>query len=358
MGKGWKISIAAVALIAVLLGLNALAVDRETKPAEVTVPGGRILELPGGSLQVVDRGARGGSPIVLLHCFTCAIDWWDAMMPSLERAHRVVALDMLGFGGSEKPGSGYSIENEARLVAQALARLGVRDATVVGHSLGGTVATALAEESPRLVGRLAIVDQAPDSSYEPGDLAITTALTFLPVIGQALWRIAPDSAIKDGLGTAFEPGFDVPDRFVADFHRMTYTSYDESPSAESHYTGAIPLDRRIARERVPLLAIFGADDQVYDARKALAAYATVHGARTELIAGAGHSPNVEKPAQTASLLLAFVEEGEREEGMAGRRGAASKDETKRREQKHRSRARQGSGGHAGAVHGGGAGRHG
>ena len=60
---------------------------------------------------------------------------------------------------------------------------------------------------------------------------------------------------------------------------------------------------------MPLLAIFGAEDQIYDARGALSAYAAVPGARTALIAGAGHSPNVEKPAQVARLIEAFAQSG-------------------------------------------------
>lgn len=305
MGRGWKIAIGVVVVLLALLAVNALLVDGETKPATVTVPGGRILDLPGGNLQVLERGPRRASPIVLIHCYSCAIDWWDGMLPALERRHRVIAVDLLGFGGSEKPGSGYSIENEAAVVAQALRRLRVDRATVVGHSLGGMVATALAEKSPELVSRLAIVDQAPDSSYESGGLPFTAKLTLLPVIGEGLWRVTPDPAIKDGLGVAFAPGYDVPDRFVGDFRRLTYSSYSDLPSAESDYSGEVPLDRRIARAGIPLLAIFGAEDQIYDSKEALAAYAKVPGAETDLIPGSGHSPNVEKPAETARLILDF-----------------------------------------------------
>jgi pimeloyl-ACP methyl ester carboxylesterase len=319
MGKGWKILIGAVAVVAALLLINTLVVEGETRSAEVTVPGGRILKLPGGELQVLEKGPRDASPIVLIHCFTCAIDWWDGMIPLLDRDHRVVAVDLRGFGGSEKPGSGYSIENQAGLVGEALARLGVRGATVVGHSLGGTVATALSEAPGGIVKRLVIVDQAPDSSYESGGLPFTAKLTFVPVLGPALWQVTPDFAIKDGLGAAFAPGYDVPDAFVEDFDRMTYTAYGESPDAEDDYSGAIPLDRRIARTGVPLLAIFGAEDQIYDSKKALAAYARVPGARTALIPGAGHSPNVEKPAKTAELVLRFAGGGhELQEGVQNR----------------------------------------
>ena len=57
---------------------------------------------------------------------------------------------------------------------------------------------------------------------------------------------------------------------------------------------------------MPLLVIFGAEDQIYDADNALEAYADVPGARTAMIAGAGHSPNVEKPVRLAALISEFA----------------------------------------------------
>ena len=295
-------------VLAALLAINTFVVDGETKSAEVTVPGGRILHLPGGEMQVLERGPRDGSPIVLLHCFTCSIAWWEKMIPLLDRDHRVVALDLRGFGGSEKPGSGYSIEDQATFVAEGLRRLGVHDATVVGQSLGGTVGTALSEVPHGFVKRLVIIDQAPEERFSKG-LGFLAEASTAPVLGQALWRVTPDSAVKEGLEVAFAPGYDVPDEFVDEFNRMTYTSYD-SDGEEGDFMDAEPLDRRIEGTGIPLLAIFGAEDQIYESKEALAAYAKVPGARTALIPGAGHSPNVEKPARTAALVLGFVENGE------------------------------------------------
>jgi pimeloyl-ACP methyl ester carboxylesterase len=303
MGRGWKILIGVVLAFAVLLGLNAVVTDKETKGAEVTVAGGMILELDGGNVQVLDRGPRNGRPIVLIHCFTCAIDWWDGMAPRLARDHRVVAIDLLGHGGSEKPGSGYSIENQANLVSGALSRLGVRDATVVGHSLGGPVAIALAEQSPRLVNRLVVIDSVPDRTY--GDVGFIGELPFRPVIGQALWRVKPDFAVSDGLEVAFAPGFPVPDRFVEDVKRLTYSAYDGSHNGFDEYTDERPLPARAAATGKPTLAIMGAEEQIAsDPVAALAAY-RARGVKTALIQGAGHSPNVERPAHTTVLVLAF-----------------------------------------------------
>ncbi|HXR30160.1 MAG TPA: alpha/beta hydrolase [Solirubrobacterales bacterium] len=306
MGRGWKILIGAVAILAVLLVLNMLSVGHETKAASVTEPGGRILNVSGTELQAIERGPRNASPIVLVHCFTCAIDWWDGMIPLLAREHRVVAIDLLGHGGSEKPRSGYAIPNQADLLAQALGQLGVRKATVVGHSLGGTVSTALAQQSPQLVERVVIIDTGP--THEGGDLGLMAKLAFSPVIGEFLWRIKPDFAVRKGLEVAFAPGFDVPDAFVEDLDSMTFSAYDNAAKESEGYSDEEPLDERMRETGKPLLVIMGAEEQIIDDPAArLAEYReTVPGARTELMAGVGHSPHVEAPAKTAALVLGFT----------------------------------------------------
>jgi pimeloyl-ACP methyl ester carboxylesterase len=175
---------------------------------------------------------------------------------------------------------------------------------VVGHSLGGPVSIALAEQSPQLVDRLVTIDSVPDSSY--GDVGFIGELPFKPVIGQTLWRIKPDFSIRDGLEVAFAPGFDVPDAFVEDVKRLTYSAYTGSHDAFDEYTGEEALPQRAAATGKPILAIMGAEEQIAsDPVAALAAYRAA-GAQTKLIQGAGHSPNVEKPIEVAALVEAFA----------------------------------------------------
>jgi pimeloyl-ACP methyl ester carboxylesterase len=305
MRRRWKILIGVVAALVVLLALNALIVDQETKSASVTEPGGKIVSVSGGELEVVESGPRRAEPIVLIHCFTCAINYWNGMIPRLARTHRVVAVDLLGHGGSEKPGSGYSVSNQADVIAEVLGKLGVRNAEVVGHSLGGAVAVALAQQSPGLVNRVFIVDTPP--THEDSSLGLIAKLGFAPVVGEAFWRVKPDFAVRKGLEVAFAPGFDVPDEFVEDVDRMTFTAYDESASGFDDYVKEEPLDQRMRETGKTLMVIMGAEEQIIDEPgKRLAEYRqAVPGTKTKLIAGAGHSPNVEKPAQTAALVLGF-----------------------------------------------------
>jgi pimeloyl-ACP methyl ester carboxylesterase len=315
MSRWLKALLAVLGALLVLMLLNAVVSDHQTKSAEVTVDGARIISLPGGDLQVLDEGPRDAPPIVLLHCYTCSINWWGRLIPLLDRDHRVIAIDLLGHGGSEMPRSGYSMQDQAQLVAQVLDRLGVGKAIVVGHSLGGVVAVALAEQSPELVSGLAIIDSAPDSSY--GSLDLLARALYVPVLGEALWRVKSSWTIRKGLEQAFAPGFDVPDQFVDDLKRMTYTAYDHSSSAADDYTGESPLQERIRPLHLPLLAIFGAEDQIVDARPALSAYADVPAAQTALLQGSGHSPQVEKPVETARVIQRFAEPLRRQTAKAG-----------------------------------------
>lgn len=316
MRRSWKILIGVLMALAILLAVNTVVVNQETKTAEVTVGGGRILDLPGGALQVVEQGPTVGKPardaakppIVLLHCFGCSLHWWDRMVPLLARRHRVIRIDLLGFGGSEKPESGYAMEDQGRLVALALGQLRVQGAVVVGHSMGFSVATALAAESSELVDRLVDIDAGPDPSF--GSLPFLARLASTLVIGPALRRISPDAAVEQGYESAFAPGYDTgdfSDQILDDYRAMTYTSYDRSPAEVDDYQEKVPLDQRIRGAAVPLLVIFGEHDQLYDDPDAAAeAYADVPGARITMLPDAGHSPNVEKPVQTSRLVLDFA----------------------------------------------------
>jgi pimeloyl-ACP methyl ester carboxylesterase len=314
MPRWLKITLGVIAGIVVLLLINALVVSNATKDAYVRDDGAMLVDTSGGRLQVLDEGNRDGSPIVLIHCNTCSLNWWNELAPLLSREHRVIRLDLFGYGGSDKPGAGYSMEDQANAVAEALAKLGVTDATVVGHSLGGSVATALAEQSPRLASRVVIVDQSPDDGFE--DRSLGQRVAYWPVIGQAearLVQIAPKSLIRDQYGEAFAPGYSIPSGFanpdqpVDDLRAMTYTAFKDTSDGEQDFVDEAPLDQRLAATGTPLLVIFGAEDQIYDPQNAIARYQrTVPGTQAHLIPGAGHSPNVEKPELVAPLILAFA----------------------------------------------------
>jgi pimeloyl-ACP methyl ester carboxylesterase len=296
-----RILLALLAVLIAVLVVNTIATDRETRSAKADV--GRVVDLPGGDLQVREDGPADAPALVLLHGFACSIRWWDGVVPALARENHVIRIDLLGHGGSEKPRDGYGMDEQARRVADALDRLGVRKADVVGHSMGGTVATALVQARRSLVNSLTIIDTGPEKG--DGHLPFTARLGFVPVLGEAIRRVVPDSAVREGLESAFADGFKVPDRFVEDFRDMTYSSYDKSHDASDDYHDGGGLPERLQDDGVPLLVLFGREDDIVDVDSAQK-YRKVPGARIVVIDDAGHSPHVERPGATAHLISDFV----------------------------------------------------
>ena len=306
----------ALLILLVLLGVNAWILDKETKPAEVNAPGGKLTQSETYELQYVDHPATGsspeGEPIVLLHCYTCSLRWWDQLVPLLNKNHRVITFDLLGHGGSEKPTGGYEIETQAAAIAETLSQeLGITSATIVGHSMGGLVATSLAEQSSDLADRVVLID-VPAQSGEV-QLPATAHVATWPLIGEALWRVKFGSMIKSASERSFAPGTDVsevfpgqPNRVVDDVDAMTYKSFKESQAASDDFLDHGGVLSRLTATGVPVLAIMGTEDQILDIDDVLPKYEAIPGARLVPIDDAGHSPNVEQPQETADQILSFV----------------------------------------------------
>jgi pimeloyl-ACP methyl ester carboxylesterase len=326
----WKVLIGLVAALAVLLAINTIVVNGQTKDAEITAEGGQILQLPGGDVQVLEEGPtavdprQAGLSVVLVHCYGCSLHWWDRIAPILAERHRVIRLDLLGHGGSEKPKSGYRIDQQAALVAAALGQRDVQGAVVVGHSMGFSVAVALAARASQLVDRLVNIDEGPNQDV--CELPFLAKLAYAPVIGEAAWRISPDFAVENGYSDAFAPDYDIssgfenPDQVIDDYNAMTFTAFKDAREANDDFQDELPLDDRLRQIPVPLLSVFGSEDQICDPEESQAAYEAVPGARTATVEDAGHSPNVEQPEETAALIEDFAAEAEASTGPRRNRG--------------------------------------
>ena len=212
----------------------------------------------------------------------------------------------------QKPSSGYSIEDQAELVGAALDRLGVQGAVVVGHSMGFSVATALAERSSQLVDRLVNIDEGP--TEDSCEIPFIAKLGFVPVIGEAMWRLTPELRDRGRLRRRFCPRLRYRRRLPQPrsgrrrFPRDDLHGLSRRRRGERRLRRGDPADERLSQVPVPLLSIFGAEDQICDPEVSQEAYSTVPGARVAEIPNAGHSPNVEQPEKTAALIEEFAAE--------------------------------------------------
>jgi pimeloyl-ACP methyl ester carboxylesterase len=289
-----RLVLAAVAVGAVFVAVSVVVADRDTAPARAD--GGRVVELPQGDVHVRDDGSPRARALLLVHGFGVSGRWWDRVVPRLSRRFRVVRVDLLGHGASEKPRAGYAMERQADAVAAAARALGVRRATVVGHSMGGMVATALAERHRALVGRLMVIGTSP----VPPDVALSPLTpAFLPVTGHLARLYARRDTVRWVLERGLRPEVDLDDAQVADVDAITYRAFSQSVDAMQDFREAAPLDERLRRARAPVTAVFGASDEEagYEGR-----YLRVPGSALRTIPGAGHSPMLDQPERMASVI--------------------------------------------------------
>jgi len=120
-----------------------------------------ILEYKGIQVFFSDQGL--GKTIVLLHGFLENSSMWNHLIPDLQKTHRVIAVDLLGHGQTGCLGYVHSMELMAETVEAVLNHLNIEEKTLVGHSMGGYVALAIAEKNPDSIRGLCLMN----STYLP-----------------------------------------------------------------------------------------------------------------------------------------------------------------------------------------------
>ncbi len=264
----------------------------------------RFVRLDDGEMHVVTDGKPGAPALLLLNNAAVPMAIWDPVVPSLADDHRVIRVDLLGSGRSAAPAGGCDIPTHARRVGAALDMLGVSRVIVVGHSSGCTVATALAEQRVGMVLGLALIDFGPGLNAKlPERLLTRLSLTRFP--GRLLWRLKNEDTIRKAARTGFARPEHIPDAFVQHVLGMTHQAFVGSMRGPLDYIGQGSLSDRLATMGIPVLVIFGTDDQRWRSSSA-ADYSIVPGVRVELLPGVGHTPMMEDPQTTATLLLEFI----------------------------------------------------
>ena len=150
--------VAGAALVAVAGGALAAYTGWTARKVERSLPPeGAFAEIEGARLHYVDQGS--GPAVVMIHGLAGQLRHFTyALAERLTPDHRVIAVDRPGAGRSDAaPGASQSVRAQARVIAGLIRKLGLERPLVVGHSLGGAVALALALDHPELVGGLALI---------------------------------------------------------------------------------------------------------------------------------------------------------------------------------------------------------
>jgi pimeloyl-ACP methyl ester carboxylesterase len=152
----------------------------------------KFLELHGDRVAYRDDG--NGEVLLLIHGIAGSSATWRSVLPPLSKKFRVLAPDLLGHGESDKPRSDYSLGAFAVLLHDFLDELGVSQATVVGHSLGGGVAMQFVYQHPYYGKRLVLIS----SGGLGQDVGMVLRLLSAPGAEPVLPIIAPKPVLNVG----------------------------------------------------------------------------------------------------------------------------------------------------------------
>lgn len=254
------------------------------------------LELPGGrQFAYVDHGE--GPVLLLLHGYSDSSRSFSLIVPHLA-GHRLIIPDLAGHGASQA-GQGAAVADFARDIDYLAARLGLHEIVVIGHSMGAMTAIALATLRPDLVRRLILVS----GSLRPGLDAVNPTARAIRALKDPLRPDHPFFTIWHACSRPVD----------AEFLAYTRKEAAEIPTRTWHAVldrlAATNLRPSARRLRLPVLAIAGSEDPLFDAGHRQQLAATFGSIRSITLEGHGHNPHWESPALVAEHMLSFLSAG-------------------------------------------------
>jgi pimeloyl-ACP methyl ester carboxylesterase len=222
-----------------------------------------------------------------------------------DAGHRVIALDLKGFGWSSRPAGDYSPAAQARLVWRVLDTLGVEDAALVGHSWGSSVVLAMAVAQPTRVRRVALY-----AAYVYDDqVPPVFRLAERPLVGELLFGLYYKERARDRVAFAFADNRFVTqhkvDRVAGELARPGTVAAALATARRHHFSG---MHRALRTFDRPVLLLWGEDDQVTPLRFGHRLAGELVNARLCVYPSCGHVPMVEAHAASTADLVAFLDE--------------------------------------------------
>ncbi len=266
---------------------------------------------------VVYRLAGGGSSkpvVVLIHGMVNSSRHWQAVAEGLAQDHKVIAPDLIGHGDSATPRGDYSLGAHAAAIRDLLSALGVRRATIVGHSLGGGVAMQFFWQFPDQVERLVLISSGglgpnvspllrlaalPGASPALALAARPRVLRGIAALARELDGRGWDKAVYlDAIARALRPlqgegsrrAFLQTLRGVIDFRGQRVSA----------------VDRLYLLGPIPSLIVWGERDRTIPLEHGRAAHTAIPNSRFETLPRAAHFPHLEDPDGLTALLRDFL----------------------------------------------------
>ncbi len=262
----------------------------------------------------VDVGT-GPQTLILIHGLASNLGFWRYNIPALAEHYRVIAIDLPGYGRSEKSAEyDYSLSFQAATIRDLIDELGLEHVTLVGQSMGGQIAMITALQYPEAVDRLVLVDPAGIESFLPGEGKWLRGVYSIEAI-----RKTPEDAIRRNLALNFNDWHDRLEWMVEERVRLAKTDeFDLFADAVVKSVGAMldePTTPYLDRIEQPTLIVYGEDDGLipnpylhpgFPERVFEEGAERIPNATLEEIDDAGHLSMIERPEAFDRTVLEWL----------------------------------------------------
>lgn len=269
---------------------------------------GEFLDLSGARLYYYAAGTRGaGVPVVFIHGFPTSSHLWAEVVPLMPPGHRIVVLDLLGFGRSDRPlKANVGIAAQAARVLELLDELRIERACIVGHGIGGGIAQSIAVRHASRVSHLCLIDTVAFDRWL--SLEARVARASLP-----LTRFLPVEALVAVVRRQLERGF-------ADALRATHSldlylrpfagaeGRDALVALVRALSGSETADvgARLGDLAIPTAIVWGEQDRITPASIGRQLHRAIPGATLDLLPGMRHFTPEEAPQPVADAIAALL----------------------------------------------------
>jgi pimeloyl-ACP methyl ester carboxylesterase len=278
----------------------------------------RWVEVDGNPINTIELGPeedRGSQPLVFVHGLSGSWPNWLEQLPAFAATHRVITLDLPGFGHSPMPRQEISISGYARLLEQLLGRLGVDAAPVVGNSMGGFIAAELAIAHPQRVERLVLISAAGLSTHNHrGSVTVLPAMRTLErsLMAAAAWTasksdtVARRARLRDAALAVVvrKPAKLDPALAAEQIRGAGKPGVIQGFEAVLHYE----IRERLPEIACPTLIVWGDRDRLIPVRDADVFAELIPNSRKVVFGDTGHMSMLERPEAFNALLDEFLDE--------------------------------------------------
>lgn len=273
----------------------------------------QFVTIDGQRIGYIAEGSPAHPPLVLVHGWLSHAGFWRGVIDTFRDTHYCLVIDHLGFGFSDKPANGdYSIPAQAQRLLQLTDSLGLKQFSLMGHSMGGQIALCIASTAPERVQKVITVDGVVTGALTPYFKNIYRLPLFIGYYVPQTWLMSrigmryfrPYKWIFSDFALTYQrdviPMGDIGIEMalVEGIERPAYLAFQALQQCD--------LTPQLSQIKAPVLIVHGAQDNTVPVASAHHAHHHIPGSKLVIFNPCGHTPTLEVPEQFFPVVMDFL----------------------------------------------------